>query len=263
MTQETKGPFSVPKKKEEGRYFWLKLPTDFFQDKAMKKLRRYPGGAENLVVALKILLLGVSGDNRIYYDSVEDSFAEEIALSIDERPESVESVVSYLLKCGWLVKENEDTIFSVKSEEMTGSITARGARKQRQKEREMESLSEQSSARVPLPFRSSSTEKRRKEKKRTEKKRTEIEKMLEGKELSELVTEAFMEGKEKSSPALSDVEQYAEASHFHAVSPDDFYGMFSSQDWTVDGKDITDWMSLYLELERLARNEEGEGGSNG
>ena len=158
MTQATNGPFSVPKKKEEGRYFWLKLPTDFFQDKAMKKLRRYPGGAENLVVALKILLLGVSGDNRIYYDSVEDSFAEEIALSIDERPESVESVVSYLLKCGWLVKENEDTIFSVKSEEMTGSITARGARKQRQKEREMESLSEQSSARVPLPFRSSSTE---------------------------------------------------------------------------------------------------------
>ena len=72
-----------------------------------------------------------------------------------------------------------------------------------------------------------------------------------------------MEGKEKSSPALSDVQQYAEASHFYAVSPDDFYGMFSSQEWTADGKDITDWRSLYLELERLARNEEGEGGIDG
>ena len=252
-TQAARDAYAEKDKKGEGRYFWLKLPTDFFQDKAMKRLRRYPGGAENLVVVLKILLLGVSGDNRIYYDGVEDSFAEEIALSIDERPESVEAVLQYLIKCGWLVQEDEETLLSVKSEELTGSITARGARKQRQKERERNLLPEQSSSDVPDEFRTSSTEKRRIEKKRV---RVEIEKILEGKDLKELFPDAFKESEPKSVPSLPEVQRKAESNHFYAVSPERFYSYFTSLNWSFNGVDITSWGCLYTYVESYARNEE-------
>lgn len=261
MTQATNGPFSVPPKKGK-RLWWLKLPKDFFTSNAViKKMRKMPGGDTYVVVTLKILLLALDHqDFRIYYEGVEDTFVRDIALKLDETEESVAGALKVLIKQGWIVQEDEETLYSVKTEEMAGSESDSAERKrlQRQRDREKEALLVCDNV-TPVSQECHSRE----EKRRKEKNRTEIEKMLEGKDLSELVPEAFMEGKKKSSPALPDVQQYAEASHFYAVSPDDFYGMFSSQDWTVEGKDITDWRSLYLELERLARNEEGEGGSNG
>ena len=254
---ETDGPFKVPeKKREEGRYFWLKLPTDFFNDKVMKKLRRYPGGAENLVVALKILLLGVSGDNRIYYDGVEDSFSEEIALSIDERPESVEAVIGYLMQCGWLARESDDTIFSSKSEEMTGSISARTERWRRQQEREKAA---KIAAPLPDDCRALPDHYHREEKRREEKKRAEKEEMQEEEDLTALCPMAFAEGKPRVNPTLSEVRQKAERSGFYALSPEDFFDRFSSTEWVVDGKEITDWGCLYLTLEGIARRDETEG----
>ena len=254
-TQAARDAYAEKDKKGEGRYFWLKLPTDFFQDKAMKRLRRYPGGAENLVVVLKILLLGVSGDNRIYYDGVEDSFAEEIALSIDERPESVEAVLQYLIKCGWLVQEDEETLLSVKSEELTGSISARTERWRRQQARDKAA---KIAGTLPDDCRSLPDDYHREEKNREEKSRVEIEKILEGKDLKALFPDAFKENESKSVPSLSEVQRKAEANHFYAVSPESFYSYFTSLNWSFNGVDITSWGCLYTYVESYARQQEEE-----
>lgn len=259
MTQATNGPFSVPPKKGK-RLWWLKLPKDFFTtNSVIKKMRKMPGGDTYVVVTLKILLLALDHqDFRIYYEGVEDTFVKDIALKLDETEESVAGALKVLIKQGWIVQEDEETLRSVKTEEMAGSESDSASRMRLKRERDKElalTAPSQCDSNVTPALQKSDS---REEKRRKEKSRTEIEEMLEGKELSGLVPEAFMEGKEKASPALPDVQQYAEASHFYAVSPDDFYGMFSSQDWTDDGKDITDWRVLYLTLEGLARAEGGE-----
>ena len=113
---------------ENKRYYWLKLPQDFFSEKSMKKLRSLPGGDAYTIIVLKILLLGLNDEHNIYYDGLEDTFAKELALTIDEKPEAVELVLKFLVTLGWLVKTDEETYFAEKSKELSGSETASTAR---------------------------------------------------------------------------------------------------------------------------------------
>ena len=82
--------------------------------------------------------------------------------------------------------------------------------------------------------------------------------MQERKDLPALCPDAFLGGKPRVSPPFDEVRQFAENSRFYALSPDDFYSTFSSQDWAVGGQEITDWKALYLALEGFCRN----GGEN-
>ena len=81
---------------------YLKLPEDFFHDKVIKRLRRFPDGDACVIAAVKILLLSRRNDNHIRFDGVCDSLTDEIALEIDEDPAVVQKTVSCLLKWGWL-----------------------------------------------------------------------------------------------------------------------------------------------------------------
>ena len=112
-------------------YYFLKVPENFFSDKVMKRLRRLPGGDVYTIVALKILLLGLKDDNRVYYDGVGIDFADEIAIAIDEQSEAVQVTISYLLQCGWLEQVSDTEIFSAKSAELVGSIKACSLRKRK------------------------------------------------------------------------------------------------------------------------------------
>ena len=127
-------------------FYFIKLPCDFFDDKVMKRLRKLPGGEIYTIIALKILLMGVREENVIYFDGLCEDFSEEIAMSIDEDIEAVKITLSYLIQCGWLEYKSCDEIYSPKGAEMSGKISARGLRKQRQSERK-KLLEEQSSDR--------------------------------------------------------------------------------------------------------------------
>ena len=112
----------------EKRLFWLKLKESFFTDKAMKKLRRMAGGDTYTVIYLKMLLLGLKNGGRIYYDGVEDSFADEIALELDEESENVRFCMLYLEKTGLLEKVSENEAFLTETPAMTVSESASAAR---------------------------------------------------------------------------------------------------------------------------------------
>ena len=245
----------TPKNKEK-RYFYLKLTASFFKDKAIKKLRKLPGGDTYALITLEIFLEALENDSHLYYDGIEDSFAKELALSLDETPEAIQMALDFLLSCGWLVEESKDDYFAAKGAEMAGSITARGFRKQRQKERERIASPEQSSALVPPEFRkvpassviysnsissSNSISNSRSDRCKEEE--------LASKPLPELYPEAFISSKQKVIPTLSEVSDYAAKTGIHLVDPDLFFSTFSSSDWMADGKDITDWKTLYIALE--------------
>lgn len=115
----------------EKRLYWLKLKESFFTDKAMKKLRRMAGGDTYTVIYLKMLLLGLKNNGRIYYDGVEDTFHEEIALELDEEPENVQFCMLFLEKNGLLEKVSETEAFLTETPELTISEAASTARSRR------------------------------------------------------------------------------------------------------------------------------------
>lgn len=107
----------------EKKYYWLKLKEDFFKDKEIKKLRRIAGGDTYTIIYLKLLLAGLRDSGRLYFEGIEDTFAEEIALDLDEDPENVKMTLLYMLKMGLLEEVNEREMFLTRLPECVGSET--------------------------------------------------------------------------------------------------------------------------------------------
>lgn len=90
------------------KFYWLKLKRDFFKTKEIKKLRKMAGGDTFTIIYLEMQLLSLENNGKIYYDGVEESFAEELALELDEDPDNVLFTLTFLEKCGWIEKGEED-----------------------------------------------------------------------------------------------------------------------------------------------------------
>lgn len=222
----------------------------------MRKLRKLPGGDLYTIIALKILLLGVSSDSRIYFEGVEKTFPEEIALSIDEDPIATEVVVNYLIGCGWLISENPETLLAVKSREMTESISARTERWRRQKEKESKA---KIAASLPQDCRTIAIEE---DEDADAEEEAEEKGLLGGKQkglISELYPQAFEQGKPRQNPTRRQVHEFQEIIHSEHINPDSFFDTFDSMGWTADGREITDWQALYLALDIAARDIAGTG----
>lgn len=97
---------------ERKRYYWLKLKKDFFTSKRMKKLRKIAGGDTYTIIYLKMMLATMQDDGVIYYEGVEDTLADEIALDLDEDRDNVEVVLQFL-KANDLLVELEDDAFKL------------------------------------------------------------------------------------------------------------------------------------------------------
>ena len=120
--------------KSTKRYYWIKLKQDFFGQKEIKKLRKLPGGDTLTIIFLKLQLLSLNNNGIIYFDGIENSFEEEIALEIDEEPDNVRFTISYLLKIGWIEESNTDEAISynlVKIEVGSESTSAARVRRHR------------------------------------------------------------------------------------------------------------------------------------
>ena len=105
------------------QYWWIKLQEDFFQSKEMKKLRKIAGGPVYTLIYLKMQLLGMKTGGKIYFDGVEETFAEEIALTIDEEPENVAATLVFLEKTGLAKRISDSEMFLPEVEKNTGSET--------------------------------------------------------------------------------------------------------------------------------------------
>ncbi len=122
-----------------GRYYWLQLKKDFFYEKEMKKLGLIAGGDTYIKIYLKMLLASLTDEGYLFYEGIEDDFASELALQLDENVENVRVVINFLQRTG-LLTANEDTFFLTKIPEMIGSECASAARvrKHRNKKKQEE-----------------------------------------------------------------------------------------------------------------------------
>ena len=94
------------------KYYWLKLKDNFFNQPKIKKLRSIPGGAEYTVIYLKMQLLSLKSEGVLYFEGIEDNFAEELALILDENYESIEVTLNFL-KRHELIEEYEKDEYSL------------------------------------------------------------------------------------------------------------------------------------------------------
>ena len=106
---------------ETKRFYWLKLKEDFFRQKEIKKLRKIAGGEIFTIIYLKMLLRSMKDGGKLYYEGIEDNFAGELALDIDENEDNVKMTVAFLMANGILIQNREDEYELLTVNEMTGS----------------------------------------------------------------------------------------------------------------------------------------------
>lgn len=121
---------------EPKRYFWLKLHKDFFQRKEIKRLRKIAGGDTYTIIYLKMLLRSIMSDGKLYFDGLEDDFASELALDLDEKEENVQITVQYLLKSGLLEMCSDEEYYLPDAKDNTGTETAVASRVRRHREKQ-------------------------------------------------------------------------------------------------------------------------------
>lgn len=119
----------------EKRYYWIQLKDGFFKQKEIKKLRKIAGGDTYTVIYLKMLLAAVKQGNKLFFEGVEDTFPEELALDLDEDPENVKMTLAFLERQGLIKLISEDEFYLLQCEEMVGSESESAGRVRRYREK--------------------------------------------------------------------------------------------------------------------------------
>nr|DAL89816.1 MAG TPA: replisome organizer protein [Caudoviricetes sp.] len=214
---------------EPKRYFWLKLHKDFFQRKEIKRLRKIAGGDTYTIIYLKMLLRSIMSDGKLYFDGLEDDFASELALDLDEKEENVQITVQYLLKSGLLEMCSDEEYYLPDTKDSTGCETAAASRmrKCRAKKDKLERNN-------VTPMLQSGY--------------GEIEKELEiEKDSSAKSTTTKRKRFEK--PTISDIEQYC-IERNNNVNAEHFFDYYESNGWKVGKNSMKDWKAAVRTWER-------------
>lgn len=124
------------------KYYWVKLKPDFYQDRAIKKLRKMPSGDTCVIIYQKLMLFALKSDGRLCFDGEEDNLAVQLALDIDEDENEVALTLTYLTKIGLLYEEAPNIYAFSRLDEMTGMETesAERVRRHRAKQKAAELL---------------------------------------------------------------------------------------------------------------------------
>lgn len=142
------------------KYYWLKLQNDFFSQTVIKKLRKIAGGDTYTIIYLKLQLLSLKDEGKLFYEGIEDDFVKEIALTLDEEEENVKVTLLYLKQYGLIEEVAQDQFLLPETIKNIGSETqgAERVRRFRQKQR-----GEPKSLQCNTPVTSGNTEKSREE----------------------------------------------------------------------------------------------------
>ena len=223
---------------EGKRYYWLKLKDDFFDSKRIKKLRRMAGGNTYTIIYLKMQLLAMKHDGIIKYTGLESTFAEELALDLDEEPDDVAVTLAYLTSVGLAETSDNISFFFPYAVENVGS---EGASAQRVREfRQRQSL--QCNAGV-TPVKQIGNGEIESEK--------EIEKEIEKESESNTTLKPIPSEIKQAAQAVDrgrpkDAQEVAEFFFAEKLNgdPSAFFDHYSGVGWRVGGSPITDWKAI-------------------
>ena len=209
------------------RYYWLKLKDDFFQSKRIKKLRNMAGGDTDTVIYLKMQLLALRSDGVLRWSGLEDNFASELALDLDEKPEDVEVTLMYLLNVGLAETTDNISFFLPWVLENTGSETAATLRSRDYRARQRVLQCNKSAT---LMQRECNPDE------------TQVQRMRNAESESEKEIEKEIESDKR--PALDDVRKFAEEIG-SKVDPQRFFQYYEDRNWMTGTEPINDWKAIF------------------
>lgn len=125
-------------------YYWLRLKKDFFKSLEMKKLRRIAGGDTYTIIYLKLQLLSLENEGYLFFEGIENSFSEEIALALDEDEENVKVTLNYLQNVGLLKQVSETEFFLKDVPYLIGKETDKAELMRKKRARDREKMIESS-----------------------------------------------------------------------------------------------------------------------
>lgn len=122
-------------------YFWLKIQDEFFRQKEIKILRNMEKGAVYIIIYQKMLLHSLKNESKLFFDNLQDTFEEELALLLDEKVEDVKATVDFLERANLMECVSSDEFLLLQVNELTGreSETAKRVRKHRETKKEEDS----------------------------------------------------------------------------------------------------------------------------
>lgn len=226
------------------KYYWLKLKNDFFTNKKIKKLRKIAGGDTYTIIYLKMQLLSITNEGRLYFDNVEESFAEELALELDEDIDNVKVTIMFLIKNGLLVEVNQEEYMLPETMECIGSETNKAELMRRKRAREKALTGNNVTTMLPTVTKSYTEIEKEKE---IEK---DIDIELEEKKKEELknnspktTTKRFIK------PSLEEVKAYC-LERNNAIDPEQFIDYYECNGWKVGKNPMKDWKAAVRTWER-------------
>ena len=224
---------------EPKRYFWLKLHKDFFQRKEIKRLRKIAGGDTYTIIYLKMLLRSIMSDGKLYFDGLEDDFASELALDLDEKEENVQITIQYLLKSGLLEMCSDEEYYLPDTKDSTGCETAVASRVRKHRERKK---ALQCNTNVTQVKQLCNGE-------------IEIEKEKEKElEIDNKCASTKQKRKRFVKPTISDIEQYCSEKNI-SINAQQFIDYYESNGWKVGRNSMKDWQAT---VRRWASNNYGK-----
>lgn len=232
------------------RYYWLKLKDDFFTSKRIKKLRKIAGGDTYTIIYLKMQLLSLKKDGVLDYSGLESTFAEELALDLDEQVEDVQMTLNYLISCG-LAEASDTDIFLPYVLENTGSEGASAQRMRDLRAREEAKLLASPKADVPCVTSSSHCDASPSHRDIyvTESKREEIENRVREKSTAISPDCRPKRTKRFDKPSVSDIDAYCKE-RGNSVDPHAFFDYYESNGWRVGKNPMQDWKASVRYWER-------------
>lgn len=221
----------------EKRYYWLKFREDFFSSRRIKKLRKMAGGDTYLVIYLKMQLKALKTEGVLEYTGIEQEFADELALDIDESPDDVRVVLAFLMNYGLCECSDNIHYFLPYVVENTGSETASTQRVRDYRERQK-----------ALHCNANETEVKRigNAEKEID---IEIEKDKEKDNNRAAKPPRFIP------PSVEEVQAYCDE-RMNNVDAENFCDFYQAKNWMVGKNKMKDWKAAVRTWER---NRKGEG----
>ena len=216
----------------------MRLQNDFFESLRIKKLRKLAGGDTFTIIYLKMQLKCLIDGGFWYYKGIEDSFAEEVALDIDEDVENVKITIQYLLSCGLMEATDE---CSYKMPYVVGNTGSETAVAQRVRNFRNRQKTLQCNTNVTEVKQVGNVEKE-----------IEIEKDIEiDKERVKKESRNFVP------PTLQEVKAYCQERN-NGINPEQFIDFYESKGWFVGKNKMKDWKAAVRNWEQRRKEERGE-----
>lgn len=119
---------------ENRRFYWMKLPSDYFRQLFQRKMKKQTNGSKMQVVYLQMLLYSIDKNAIFPYQGVYETIEEEIAEELDENLELVKETVKFLEE-NQRVERTENGLHLFEAEKMVGSEGASAGRMREMRQR--------------------------------------------------------------------------------------------------------------------------------